>query len=146
MRALIVQQDHVSPPGPVGEALADAGYDVEEFLVVPASRFADPGVDVAFPEGSLPGINFAVEVPRPTGDPLVLEVVGALGDRTVASRFDGLRDEIHRQAVSRDVLAMHYRIYPHAIARADHELPEPEVVGNAALIARIECLSAAAGR
>lgn len=41
------------------------------------------------------------------GDPLVLEVVRALGDRTVASRFDGLRDEIHRQAVSRDVLAMH---------------------------------------
>jgi GMP synthase-like glutamine amidotransferase len=50
MRALVVQQDHVSPPGPVGEALADRGYDVEEFLVVPADRFAEPGVDVIFPE------------------------------------------------------------------------------------------------
>jgi GMP synthase-like glutamine amidotransferase len=34
----------------VGEAFADRGYDVEEFLVVPAERFADPGLDVAFPD------------------------------------------------------------------------------------------------
>ncbi len=46
----MVQQDHVSPPGPVGEAFAAHGYDVEEFLVVPAGRFADPGVDVTFPD------------------------------------------------------------------------------------------------
>ncbi len=50
MRVLVVQQDHVSPPGPVGEAFAARGYDVEEFLVVPAERFADPGVEVAFPD------------------------------------------------------------------------------------------------
>jgi len=50
MRALVVQQDHVSPSGSVGEALADRGYDVVEFCVVPAERFADPGVEVAFPE------------------------------------------------------------------------------------------------
>ncbi len=50
MRALVVQQDHVSPPGPVGEGFADRGYDVEEFLVVPAERFADPGVEVDFPD------------------------------------------------------------------------------------------------
>lgn len=50
MRVLVVQQDHVSPPGPVGEAFAARGYDLEEFLVVPAERFADPGVDVAFPD------------------------------------------------------------------------------------------------
>jgi GMP synthase-like glutamine amidotransferase len=50
MRVLVVQQDHVSAPGPVGEAFAERGYDVEEFLVVPAERFADPGVDVAFPD------------------------------------------------------------------------------------------------
>jgi GMP synthase-like glutamine amidotransferase len=50
MRVLFVQQDHVSPPGPVGEAFADRGYDVEEFLVVPQERFARPGVDAAFPD------------------------------------------------------------------------------------------------
>ena len=50
MRALFVQQDHVSPVGPVGEQFAARGYDVEEFLVVPEDRFHEPGVDVQFPE------------------------------------------------------------------------------------------------
>lgn len=50
MRVLFVQQDHVSPVGPVGERFAQRGYDVEEFLVVPEHRFADPGVDVVFPD------------------------------------------------------------------------------------------------
>jgi GMP synthase-like glutamine amidotransferase len=50
VRALFVQQDHVSPVGPVGEQFAARGYDVEEFLVVPADRFHDPGVAVEFPD------------------------------------------------------------------------------------------------
>jgi GMP synthase-like glutamine amidotransferase len=50
MRALFIQQDHVSPVGPVGEAFAVRGSDVEEFLVVPQHRFADPSVDVVFPD------------------------------------------------------------------------------------------------
>jgi GMP synthase-like glutamine amidotransferase len=50
MRVLFVQQDHVSPVGPLGEAFADRGYDVEEFLVVPAERFERPDVAVAFPD------------------------------------------------------------------------------------------------
>ena len=50
MRLLVVQQDHVSPPGPVGEAFADRGYDVEEFLVVPAASFDAPDVAVDFPD------------------------------------------------------------------------------------------------
>jgi GMP synthase-like glutamine amidotransferase len=50
MRVLFVQQDHVSPPGPVADAFAARGFDVEEFLVVPEDRFADPGVDVVFPD------------------------------------------------------------------------------------------------
>jgi GMP synthase-like glutamine amidotransferase len=50
MRVLFVQQDHVSPVGPVGEAFADRGYDVAEFLVVPADRFESPDVAVAFPD------------------------------------------------------------------------------------------------
>lgn len=50
MRALFIQQDHVSPVGPVGEAFADRGYDVEEFLVVPEHAFDEPSVEVAFPD------------------------------------------------------------------------------------------------
>ncbi len=50
MRVLFVQQDHVSPPGPLGEGFAERGYDVEEFLVVPPERFAQPGIDVTFPD------------------------------------------------------------------------------------------------
>lgn len=52
-------------------------------------------VDVAFPEGGLPGIYEAVELPRPDGDPLVLEVQKHLGDswaRCVAmDSTDGLQ-------------------------------------------------------
>lgn len=49
-RVLFVQQDHVSPTGPVGEGFADLGYDVEELLVVPAERFATPDVTVQLPD------------------------------------------------------------------------------------------------
>src|SRR4051794_17197291 len=63
MRVLVVQQDHVSPPGPVGEAFAQRGYDVEEFLVVPAERFAEPGVEVVFPNPT------AYDVVVPMGAP-----------------------------------------------------------------------------
>ena len=54
-----------------------------------------PVVDVAFPEGALPAINFAVHVPRESEEPLVLEVAQHLGDdiaRCVAmASTDGLR-------------------------------------------------------
>ena len=50
MRALFVQQDHVSPPGPVGDRLSQRGYSIEEFLVVPADLFHAPDVTVTFPD------------------------------------------------------------------------------------------------
>ena len=50
MRALFIQQDHVSPVGPVGERLADRGYEVHEFNVVPGERHREPGVRVDFPD------------------------------------------------------------------------------------------------
>jgi len=50
MRALFVQQDHVSPVGPVGDAFAERGFDVEELLVVPPDRFERPDVEVSFPD------------------------------------------------------------------------------------------------
>src|SRR6185503_12006299 len=52
MRVLFVQQDHVSPVGPIGDAFADRGYDVEAFLVVPPDRFDAPDVEVSFPDPS----------------------------------------------------------------------------------------------
>jgi GMP synthase-like glutamine amidotransferase len=50
VRVLFVQQDHVSDPGPVGEAFADRGYEVDLLLVVPAERFSRPDVQVDFPD------------------------------------------------------------------------------------------------
>jgi GMP synthase-like glutamine amidotransferase len=50
MRVLFIQQDHMSPTGPVGEAFADHGFDVQEFLVVPEEHFRAPSVEVAFPD------------------------------------------------------------------------------------------------
>jgi GMP synthase-like glutamine amidotransferase len=50
VRALFIQQDHVSPIGPLGEGFVERGFDVEEFLVVPPDRFDSPDIDVAFPD------------------------------------------------------------------------------------------------
>jgi GMP synthase-like glutamine amidotransferase len=50
MRVLFVQQDHVSPTGPVGEAFQARGYDVNEFLVVPEEHFHAPSVTADFPD------------------------------------------------------------------------------------------------
>ena len=50
MRALFVQQDHVSPTGPVGERFRHHGYDIVELLIVPPERFASPDVTVEFPD------------------------------------------------------------------------------------------------
>ena len=50
MRVLFVQQDHMSPTGPVGEAFADRGFDVQEFMVVPEEHFHAPAVTATFPD------------------------------------------------------------------------------------------------
>ena len=50
MRVLFIQQDHMSPTGPVGEAFADHGFDVQEFIVVPEEHFHAPSVAVTFPD------------------------------------------------------------------------------------------------
>ncbi|MGF1647684.1 MAG: type 1 glutamine amidotransferase [Kineosporiaceae bacterium] len=50
-RVLVVQHDHVSPPGPIGERFVDRGHDVEEFLVVDEAAFhGDPNVVVDVPD------------------------------------------------------------------------------------------------
>jgi GMP synthase-like glutamine amidotransferase len=50
VRVLFIEHDHVSPPGPVGEAFRRRGYDVEELVVVPEERFTSPTLDFVFPE------------------------------------------------------------------------------------------------
>jgi GMP synthase-like glutamine amidotransferase len=50
MRVLFIQQDHMSPTGPVGDAFADYGFDVQEFMVVPPEHFHQPSVAVTFPD------------------------------------------------------------------------------------------------
>ncbi|TMQ83243.1 aminotransferase, partial [Actinomadura soli] len=42
MRALVVQHDHVSPSGPVGERLEGRGFDITEVCVVPEERHLTP--------------------------------------------------------------------------------------------------------
>jgi GMP synthase-like glutamine amidotransferase len=50
MRVLVIQHDHASPIGPVGERFVDHGYDVVTHLVVEAKRFLSPDVTTEFPD------------------------------------------------------------------------------------------------
>lgn len=49
MRALVIQHDHVSPPGPVRDQLERRLFDVVEHQVVPEDSFDRPGVTTSFP-------------------------------------------------------------------------------------------------
>jgi len=50
MRVLVIQHDHSSPIGPVGERFADRGYDVVTHAVVAEEHFTSPGVTTDFPD------------------------------------------------------------------------------------------------
>lgn len=52
MRALIIQHDHVSPPGPIGDRLADHGYDVELQQLLTMEQIANPSIHVDFPSAT----------------------------------------------------------------------------------------------
>ena len=49
-QVLVVEHDHVSPPGALGEAFVDRGLDVAEHRVVAADRFLTPDVTTDFPD------------------------------------------------------------------------------------------------
>ena len=51
-------------------------------------------VDVEFPSGELPGVYEALEISRPSGQPLVLEVEKHLGDNRVRRVIEGARGQI----------------------------------------------------
>ncbi|GAA5030446.1 type 1 glutamine amidotransferase [Streptomyces siamensis] len=49
MRALVIQHDHVTDPGPVGARLVERGYDLTVVTVVPEHRHHAPQVSFDFP-------------------------------------------------------------------------------------------------
>jgi GMP synthase-like glutamine amidotransferase len=59
MRALFLQHDHVSPPGPVAEAFARRGFEIVEAVVVPKESYPAPNVHFEHPDAS----QFDVLVP-----------------------------------------------------------------------------------
>ncbi|MFC6883894.1 MULTISPECIES: type 1 glutamine amidotransferase [Actinomadura] len=73
MRALLIEHDHQSPPGPVGDRLAARGFDLTELLVVPAERHRAPGVECAFPDP----LDYDLVVPM--GAPWSVDDVEAIG-------------------------------------------------------------------
>lgn len=50
MRALIIEHDPFSPPGPVADRLAHHGFEVTELIVVSPEAFPDAAVECAFPD------------------------------------------------------------------------------------------------
>lgn len=48
-RVLVIQHDHCSPPGAVGERFDERGYDAQLFQIVDEAHFETPGVTVDFP-------------------------------------------------------------------------------------------------
>jgi GMP synthase-like glutamine amidotransferase len=52
MRALLVQHDHVTASGPVGDRLRERGFDIDEIMVVTEENFENPNVDFEFPDAS----------------------------------------------------------------------------------------------
>lgn len=49
MKAIVIQHDHVSPPGPVGERLTDRGFELTCHELVPEESYHAPGVDYSVP-------------------------------------------------------------------------------------------------
>ena len=49
MKALVIQHDHVSPTGPVGERLRHHGFEIEERVVVTQENYHEPNVPFEFP-------------------------------------------------------------------------------------------------
>ncbi|TYB41172.1 type 1 glutamine amidotransferase [Actinomadura chibensis] len=76
MRALLVQHDHVSPSGPVGERLAHHGYEVAELMVVPEERQHTPDVTFDFPDPEEWDLIVPMGAPWSVYDPAVASWVG----------------------------------------------------------------------
>ena len=74
MKALFIEHDHTSPPGPIGDAFAKRGFEIDERVVVPGERYYSPNVDFDFPPLD------AYDVIVPMGSPW-----GAWDDNTIGT-------------------------------------------------------------
>ena len=63
MRALVIEHDHTTPSGLVGERLVERGYELVVHRVVPIDRYEHPDVPGAFP--SLDGVDLLVAMGAP---------------------------------------------------------------------------------
>ncbi len=50
MKALFLEHDHLSPPGPLADRLEQRGYAVHRRVVVPAERYSAPDVSFDYPD------------------------------------------------------------------------------------------------
>ena len=50
MKALVIQHDHMTPVGLVGERLIERGFELDEILVVPESSYHQPNIAREFPD------------------------------------------------------------------------------------------------
>lgn len=87
MKALIVEHDHISPPGFVAERLEQHGFDVVETLVVPAASFESPNVHFEFP----PAADYDLIVPL--GAPWGAWDDGCIGN-WLQPELDWIRDAV----------------------------------------------------
>lgn len=74
MKALFIEHDHTSPPGPIGDAFSRRGFEIDERVVVPGERYYSPDVEFDFP----PLEDYDVIVPM--GSPW-----GAWDDQTIGT-------------------------------------------------------------
>ncbi|MFC5177978.1 type 1 glutamine amidotransferase [Nocardioides taihuensis] len=63
MRALVIQHDHVSPPGAVGRRLEECGVEIVFHEVVPEARHFTPDVRTVFPD--VAGFDLVVAMGAP---------------------------------------------------------------------------------
>ncbi len=65
MKALLIEHDHVSPAGFVGDRLRERGFEVEERIVVSGDNFHNPNVTFSFP--SLDEYDLIIPMGSPWG-------------------------------------------------------------------------------
>jgi GMP synthase-like glutamine amidotransferase len=59
VRALFLEHDHISPPGPIAERFSQHGYEIVETVVVPKESHSNPNIHFVFPDPN----DFDVIVP-----------------------------------------------------------------------------------
>lgn len=63
MKALIIEHDHVSPPGPVADRLRHHGFEITEQVVVTEDNYRTPNVSFEFPDPSQFDLIIALGAP-----------------------------------------------------------------------------------